>query len=278
MARPAAGQTPLPCHVLPGNDILPGPSACSAMKTSSLLRLWACPLLVAGTVLISCPAPAKERFRIPPPPSPEKVIRDIRGFFHRVAGGVKNAGKKTWNAIRDPFVDDEDERSAPPQGAKRSKTDTMDQAGASSFARSKEAVPYPHDDADSFDARTKPDAAGPAPESMPQVTVTPRKSGPGEPATPSGQTKPAEPTTRRPFMSPEQQPQPPVTETPATTPKATPPGVDPNLEFARPVPGKRGLVYPPGAKETQENMVDVGDFKTGQIVRDPRTGKLFRVP
>jgi hypothetical protein len=61
-------------------------------------------------------------------------------------------------------------------------------------------------------------------------------------------------------------------------PKVTAPQDEPRIEFARPVPGKRGLVYPPGASEAPENMVDVDGFQSGQMVRDPRTGKLFRVP
>jgi hypothetical protein len=50
------------------------------------------------------------------------------------------------------------------------------------------------------------------------------------------------------------------------------------VEFARPVPGKPSLVYPPGATESAENMVDVSGFTPGQMVRDPRTKALFRVP
>lgn len=58
---------------------------------------------------------------------------------------------------------------------------------------------------------------------------------------------------------------------------ALPPGDD-RAGYARAVPGKPGLVYPPGAEETSENWVDVREFKSGQLVRNPRTGKLFRVP
>lgn len=62
------------------------------------------------------------------------------------------------------------------------------------------------------------------------------------------------------------------------TPKIAPPPGDDRVESARPVPGKPGLVYPPGAEETSDNWVDVREFKAGQLVRNPRTGKLFRVP
>jgi hypothetical protein len=56
------------------------------------------------------------------------------------------------------------------------------------------------------------------------------------------------------------------------------PAADPPVEFARPVPGKPGFVYPPGAPESLDNIVDVLGFKPGQVVRDPRTKALFRVP
>lgn len=250
---------------------MPNPTA---MRTSLLPCFRSCHFLVACAMLLSTPAFAKERFRIPPPPSPEKVFHDIRGFFHRVAGGVKNASKKTWNAIRDPFVDDEPESSSRP-GPRR---ESAKPPPGSSFSKSKDAVPYRYDDADEFGARDPAQARSDGNETLPKVNVTPRqpaanlKPGVPEPMSPAGPSKPGQ------FLKPSTSDQPPVEEIRPAPPKAAPPLVDSNLEFARRVPGKRGLVYPPGAKESAENMVDVGDFQTGQIVRDPRTGKLFRVP
>lgn len=263
------------------------------MKTPSPLRLWSCRLLLlAGVVLLTSPVFAKERFRLPPPPSPEKVVKNIRSFIERVKTGVKGASKQTWNAIRDPFINDEEEEDARPSRSSRKPKGSGESPDNSSFARAKEAVPYRYDDAeaDAFDARTNSEAAGaqvdprPKPSSAP-IKVDAPASDASRPAGTLESVKPADPASRRPFMTPEQSPPASSSTTAQTTPdtlptppKATPPGVNPNLEFGRPVPGKRGLVYPPGANESSENMVDVGDFKTGQIVRDPRTGKLFRVP
>jgi hypothetical protein len=64
----------------------------------------------------------------------------------------------------------------------------------------------------------------------------------------------------------------------STAPQQSKRAGDDAIEFGRPVPGKRGMVYPPGAKESSENMIDVEGFQPGQVVRDPRTGALFRVP
>jgi hypothetical protein len=246
------------------------------MKMPFLHRFWICHLLLAGAVLLSAPAYAKERFRIPPPPPPEKVVRDIRGFFHRVAHGVKDVSKQTWGAIRERFEEDDRPVQIPRSAARPKPAENPE-----SFSRSKDAVPYRYDDADPFDPKGKPQMIHPANDDLPQVNVTtrdPARTGQVE------QVKPAQPSNRNPFLTPEPGPAAAPTQpaslpgTPSTPPKATVPPADANIEFARPVPGKRGLVYPPGARESQEYMVDVGDFPTGQIVRDPRTGKLFRVP
>lgn len=50
------------------------------------------------------------------------------------------------------------------------------------------------------------------------------------------------------------------------------------ISFAKPVPGKRGFVYPPGAEEDIKNILDVRGFTPGQKMRDPRTGEVFLVP
>ncbi len=146
-----------------------------------------------------------------------------------------------------------------------------------SFARTKDVVPYRYDDAAGFDARSGPG------EAMPKVNIVPRDTAKNGPfSTPNEPTKPGQPEMRKPFagqepfLPPQTAPLPESGESAA--PKAAAPAEEPTIDFARNVPGKRGLVYPPGAKESEENMVDVGGFQSGQIVRDPRTGKLFRVP
>jgi len=49
-------------------------------------------------------------------------------------------------------------------------------------------------------------------------------------------------------------------------------------QYATPVPNKNGFVYPPGSKQTSENMLDVRGLEPGQKARDPRTGDVFLVP
>jgi hypothetical protein len=50
------------------------------------------------------------------------------------------------------------------------------------------------------------------------------------------------------------------------------------VAFARPVPGKKGIVYPPGSDETPDTEIDVSELQPGELARDPRTGNIFRVP
>lgn len=64
----------------------------------------------------------------------------------------------------------------------------------------------------------------------------------------------------------------------AAPPPPEKPPIESGAEFARPVPGKANYVYPPGVAQSPENMVDVSGFTPGQVVRDPRTKALFRVP
>jgi hypothetical protein len=50
------------------------------------------------------------------------------------------------------------------------------------------------------------------------------------------------------------------------------------VAFARPVPGKKGIVYPPGVGESPDTEVDVSELQPGELARDPRSGIIFRVP
>ncbi len=52
----------------------------------------------------------------------------------------------------------------------------------------------------------------------------------------------------------------------------------PPLAFARPVMGRKGFVYPPGAQHSSEYVVDVSGLAPGQVAKDPRTGQAFLVP
>lgn len=51
-----------------------------------------------------------------------------------------------------------------------------------------------------------------------------------------------------------------------------------SLAFGRAVPGRPGIVYPPGVKAVPENRVDVRGLTPGTKVRDPSTGQIFLVP
>jgi hypothetical protein len=207
------------------------------------------------------------------------VVNDIRTFFHRVADGVKTASKQTWGAIRERFTENDEDQASP----SRRRVSQGKPGGVSldnpPFADSKGAVPYRYDDADTFDARANDDT-------MPRVNIIPRDTARNGPfASPGEPEEPVPPTMRRRAMdqaSPDEagsKPSAPFSEhKPVAPPKIIVPQDDIKREYARPVPGKSGIVYPPGAKESPENMVDVTGFQSGQMVRDPRTGNLFRVP
>ena len=49
-----------------------------------------------------------------------------------------------------------------------------------------------------------------------------------------------------------------------------------DLPYGIPVPGQKGIVISPYSPEG--NYVDVSDFPPGSAVKDPLTGKVFRVP
>lgn len=218
-------------------------------------------LVIACAIVVSCPAFASDRFRIPPPPPPRQVVEDIRGFFHRVADGVKNASKKTWGAVKDRFSDEDDEEAPmPPRRSSTRRKTAPPMTDEESFARSRDAVPYPYDDAEAVD-----------PSRNPETKPYPVPRGPSEQVKPSFTTPSPEDNAdpNRPSS---------LLESRTAEGKGIAPRTIEDIQFARPVPGKPGVVYPPGAKDSKENMVDVAGFHTGQLVRDPRTGKLFRVP
>jgi hypothetical protein len=172
--------------------------------------------------------------------------------------------------VREKFV--EEDEPVPPRRAPRSRPAPPPDDEEESFARAKTAVPYRYDDADAAEARRNAEAAEAERELAPKPTMIPRRSADEEKST--------EPVPRKSFANPDTDG--PDTDRTAPSPEnraaAPKPTASGPIEFGRPVPGKPGVVYPPGAKEASENMVDVGGFQSGQLVRDPRTGKLFRVP
>lgn len=63
---------------------------------------------------------------------------------------------------------------------------------------------------------------------------------------------------------------------PSTTPAPARQIPASELPFGTPAPGRPGMVYSPYA--TRQQLVDVAGMATGEVVRDPYSGKLFRVP
>jgi hypothetical protein len=123
---------------------------------------------------------------------------------------------------------------------------------------------------------TKPnaDTARP-PEGVQEVTKEPPPS-PSE-VIPPGETPlpPVSPTAPASVPAPQTNA---TRKSTAPAPATLPAPRQTGPEYARPVPGKKGLVYPPGEVESTATMIDVRDMAPGQLVKDPRTGKTFRVP
>jgi hypothetical protein len=122
----------------------------------------------------------------------------------------------------------------------------------------------------------------------PAVATAPQPSNAGKPAAKSGTKKSSSKSAATESSSKAKAPEDAEKEksaTPPTPPAETQPAnaaapvqEEATIPFARPVPGRRGMVYPPGVEEIQANMIDVSDMTPGQLARDPRTGKKFRVP
>lgn len=256
--------------------------------TSTLRGLLAA--LVATAVLPAVTASAEDRFRIPLPPPPSEVIRDVRGFIHNIGRGIKRGTQKAFN---DPRESDERERDLPRPRRDQGPTGEWD----GKF--------YP-DEYDKRGARPPQDRQTLAPRDIPEgpggwtseeqlrreaaSREAARNYQPSDmPPPTSGASKkknilPPSEGVRTPTPPPETSPghkeggvnenAPPSTG--STTAKPAAPSKD--IQYGSPVPGKHGLVYPPGVEKKPENMVDVADFKPGQLVRNPRNGELFRVP
>lgn len=100
------------------------------------------------------------------------------------------------------------------------------------------------------------------------------------------QTKTSEPTTTNADPAAPQAPNPTAStpeapktpEPPQPEPPKTPepPKAAADLPFGKPVPGKKGFVTSP--YDGSAGIIDVRDIPPGTKVRDPYTGKVFRVP
>ncbi|MFZ4766518.1 MAG: hypothetical protein ACOYMN_16320 [Roseimicrobium sp.] len=246
------------------------------MKTRLRAPLRLSALSLLGIALLSTPsqATARDHIHIPLPP-PREILRDIGNFFHRVGDRVGDTVR------RFPWVDEEEEEEAE-HGRSRTKRRPLP-SKASTWESAKENVPYRYEDADDFDNRTKAKPIPVTPSEKPKSPRAPSLKNDDAPAVTIVEKQKPE-AAPKPEVKPQESPPPSVPEKPEPEPERTPPPAAPkaaepsNLPLGTAVRGKRGLVYPPGAKQTPENMVDVTDFKSGQIVRDPRTGELFRVP
>jgi hypothetical protein len=122
---------------------------------------------------------------------------------------------------------------------------------------------------------SKPFQPEPQPQSTPppQPTKTPHAT-----RRPTSREAPAAAATR-PAVAPS--PQPPKEEgftgTVRGVSAADMEKIKAGLPYGIPVPGRKGMVTSPYAPE-EAKYVDVTGFASGSVVKDPYTGKFFRVP
>lgn len=265
-------------------------------------------LVLAGLTLPGATtAQARDRLRIPLPPPPGEVIQDVREFIHGIGRGIRRAGGRIVAS-----AEAREREDLPPLRSRRHYNEDDEWDGE--FYPDEHDAPthrrhYRHEgvwteeeelrwlehqrreenrrrnmESRRQDPRERPDAQDL--EENPELELTP----PPSPQTPPSSSSPSEPPPvqrratpegfRAPDPSPAPSPAPEVKRTAPPSPSAPPSKSTPpsQVPFASPVPGKKGLVYPPGAEKKAENMVDVSDFQPGQLVRNPKTGELFRVP
>lgn len=94
------------------------------------------------------------------------------------------------------------------------------------------------------------------------------------------------PTPRPPSSRPPMKPAPDkvVTEAPKSNSTASEPGpatapkAEETLPFGTPVAGRPGMVVSPYTDPSKKQLVDVTGLPAGEKVKDPYSGKLFRVP
>lgn len=261
--------------------------------------------MVTTVALPAITASAEDRFRIPLPPPPGEVIRDVRGFIHGIGRGIKRGANRVFNDS-----EDRDERDLPrprrdqgPNGEWDGKfyPDEYDRRGTRP-PQDERPLPPPSRDMREIPPREIPDGPGGwtseeqlrreaaareaarnyQPSEMPpgpQTSVRKKSTPPTNESARTPASPPQIPAIPKENSVKESPPAPNTSSSNNTTPKTTtPPAPTTDVKYASPVPGKKGLVYPPGVAQTPENMVDVGDFKAGQLVRNPRNGELFRVP
>lgn len=115
---------------------------------------------------------------------------------------------------------------------------------------------------------TPPPPPTPSPTAARQVAMTKAVSE-EKPAPPPVTAAKPEPT-RPPTVVTEK------TESPAPSAPPVVPAREAEIPFGKPVAGKPGFVYSPF--DTKGGYVDVTGYRSGSLVKDPYTGKIFKVP
>jgi hypothetical protein len=116
-------------------------------------------------------------------------------------------------------------------------------------------------------AQPQPQSTRPQPTKTSHATRRPTsRAAPAAASTPPGADQPSHP-------SKEEEPTGTVRRVSAADMEKAKAG----LPYGIPVPGRKGMVTSPYTPE-EEKYVDVTDFPSGSIVKDPYTGKFFLVP
>jgi hypothetical protein len=113
----------------------------------------------------------------------------------------------------------------------------------------------------------EPQSVRPQPAKTPHATRRPTsRAAPADAATPPGVTQPSHPSKEEEF-----------TGTVRRVSAADVEKIKAGLPYGIPVPGRKGMVTSPYTPD-EGKYVDVTDFASGSIVKDPYTGKFFLVP
>ncbi len=280
------------------------------MNSTLISATWISAL--AGCVLVAAPAaPARDRIRIPLPPPPSQVIQDVRDIIHGIGRGIRRVGTRIVDSVEAvelrrtypdyaPLHEDEDgdwdgefypdhrDTALQHEEFMRAPRSREEQALWEEHLRREEQYRRAQEQQQQQryrDADEEEDEGYLVPAPMPPG------SSPVPPEhfhAPSPQPSPGVKDSTKPAPAPPPSPTFTPGPGPATTPPSSPapppvssnnkPAAPSQVQYGSPVPGKKGLVYPPGVEKKPENMVDVSDFQPGQLVRDPKTGALFRVP
>jgi len=113
----------------------------------------------------------------------------------------------------------------------------------------------------------QPQSTRPQPANTPHAMRRPTsRAAPAAAATPPGVAQPSHPSKEEEFTGTVRH----VSAADMEKAKA-------GLPYGIPVPGRKGMVTSPYLPD-EGKYVDVTDFASGSIVKDPYTGKFFRVP